>query len=121
MNLSECTSLHQELNLWLSNVKRLNGSRKLYQLCRVYPVKIYSDSSSIACAAFIENKHQMVCHQMLSVTERLQSSTYKELLGIKVAVESFVPVLKHQEVQFLFRFAKCFENLRKRQQEGIFA
>ena len=92
--------LHQELNFWLSNVKRLNGSRKLYQLCRIYPVKFYSDSSSIACAAFIENKHQMVRHQMLSVTERLQSSTYRELFGIKLAVESFGPVLKHQEVQF---------------------
>ena len=100
LNLSGCTGLHQELNFWLSNVKRLNGSRKLYQLCRIYPVNIYSDSSSIACAAFIENKHQMVCHQMLSVTERLQSSTYRELVGIKSAVESFGPILKHQEVQF---------------------
>ena len=63
-------------------------------------MKIYSDSSSIACAAFIENKHQLVCHQMLSITERLQSSTYRELLGIKLAVESFGPVSKHQEVQF---------------------
>ena len=41
-----------------------------------------------------------VCHQILSVTERLKSSTYGELLGIKLAVESFGPVLKHQELQF---------------------
>ena len=62
LDLSECTDLHQELSFWLSNVKRLNSSRKLYQLCRIYTVKIYSDSSSIACAAFLENKRQMVCH-----------------------------------------------------------
>ena len=95
LNLSGCIVCTR-----LSNVKRLNGSRKLYQLCRIYPVKIYSNSSSIACAAFIENKHQMVCHQMLSVTERLQSSSYRELLGIKLAVESFGPVFKHQEIHF---------------------
>ena len=63
-------------------------------------MKIYSGSSSIACAAFIENKHHIVYHQMLSVTERLQSSTYRELLAIKLAVDSFGSVLKHQEVQF---------------------
>ena len=61
---------------------------------------IYSDSRSVACAAFNENKHQMVCHQMFSDDEKLQSSTYRELLGIKLAVESFGPVLKNQEVQF---------------------
>ena len=30
----------------------------------------------------------------------MQSSTYRELLGIKLAVESFGPVLKNQEAQF---------------------
>ena len=120
MNLSECFGLHQELNFWLSNVKHLNGSRKLYQLCRIYTAKIYSDNSLIACAAFIENKHQIVCHQMLSVTERLQSSTYRELLGIKLAVESFGLILKHQ-VQFCSDSQNALRILEKRQQEGIFA
>ena len=41
----------------------------------------------------------MVCHQMFSSTERMQSSTYRELLGIKLAAESFGPVLKNQEIQ----------------------
>ena len=81
-DLSECTGLYQELNFWLSNVDSLNGSCKSYQHCRIYPLEIYSDSSSVACAAFIENMHQMVCHQMFSRTERLQSSTYRELLGL---------------------------------------
>ena len=100
LNLSECTGLHQELHFWFSNVKQLNGRCKFDQQCRIYPLTIYSDSSSVACAAFIENKHQMVCHQMFSDDEKLQSSTYRELLGIKLAVKSFGPVLKNQEVQF---------------------
>ena len=55
----------------------------------------------------------MVCHQMLSVTERLQSSTYRELLGIKLAVESFGPVLKYQEVQFCFDSQNALKILEK--------
>ena len=113
LNLPECTGLHQELNFWLSNVKRPNGSRILYQLCRIYPVKIFPDSSSTTCAAFIENKYQMVCHQMLSVTERLQFSTYGELLGVKLAVESFGPVLKHEEVLFFSDSQNALKILEK--------
>ena len=103
-------------SFWLSN-RRPNGSRKLYQHCRIYPVKIYSDSSSIACAAFIENKHQMVCHQMFSVTESLQSSNYRELLCCGIVWSDF----ETSRGSDLFRFAKCFDDLRQRQQQGIFA
>ena len=57
--------------------------------CRIYPIKVYSDSSSYAGAAFIENQNEAACHRMFSEAEKAQSSTARELMAIDLAVKSF--------------------------------
>ena len=54
LNISGCFGLIQELNYWRTHLRKLNGYRKLDKECRIYPIKVYSDSSSYAAAAFIK-------------------------------------------------------------------
>lgn len=104
INVSKCYGLIKELIYWQHNLSRLNGSCKIDNDCHIYPIKVFSDSSSIACAAFVENEHEMVCHRMFSDSEKLQSSTARELMAIDLAINSFCKVFENKEVQI------CFDN-----------
>lgn len=99
LDISHCTELLQELCYWKSQVRYLNGGCKFHSKSRIYPLKIYSDSSSVASAAFVQNMHQMVCHQMFSDIEKSQSSTYRELMAVDLALNSFGKELQNQEIQ----------------------
>ena len=99
LNISGCFGLIQELNYWRTHLRKLNGYRKLDKECRIYPIKVYSDSSSYAAAAFIENQNEMVCHRMFSDFERTQSSTARELMAIDLAVNSFCKEFTNKKIQ----------------------
>ena len=70
-----------------NNMVPLNG--KVYWSPHSLPVKAtYSDAFNLACGAFIENSNLMF-RQNWSPEESAQSSTWRELKAISLAVEAF--------------------------------
>ena len=71
---------HLELRLWDSNLEKFNKKH-----CFPYPIYnkiIYSDASSYACGALIQNAEQSICHKMFTPEEISSSFTHRELLTI---------------------------------------
>ena len=58
---------------------------------------VYSDASDYACSSFIENEHK-IFHQNWSATEGSQSSTWRELRTVDLAVSAFAPDLQGKKV-----------------------
>ena len=76
-----------EIIFWKNNVVFLNG--KVCWYAQFLPVKItYSDASNSACGAFVENSN-LVFHQNWSPVESAQSSTWRELKAVCLALEVF--------------------------------
>ena len=76
-----------EIIFWKNNVVPLNG--RVYWLPHSLPVKVtYSDASNSACGAFVESSN-LVFHQNWSLEESAQSSTWRELRAVFLAVEAF--------------------------------
>ena len=63
------------------------------------PRFLYSDASDYACSSFIENEHK-IFHQNWSPTEGSQSSTWRELRIVDLALSflSFAPDLQGKKV-----------------------
>lgn len=99
INVSKCSGLIQELIYWQTNLRKLNGHCTFEKECRIYPIKVYSDSSSFAGAAFVENQNEMVCHRMFTESEKKQSSTARELMAIDLAVKSFCTEFSNKAIQ----------------------
>lgn len=76
-----------EIIFWKNNVVPLNV--KICWSPHSLLVKVtYSDASNLACAAFGENSN-LVFHQNWSPEESAQSSTWRELRAVSLAVEAF--------------------------------
>ena len=58
---------------------------------------VYSDASDYACSSFIENEHK-IFHQNWSSTEGSQSSTWRELRTVDLALSAFAPDLQGKKV-----------------------
>jgi hypothetical protein len=84
-----------ELKFWQSNLKFVN--------CRSvtstpsYNKAFFCDASESACAAH-SGDGNMIAHRMFSDSKRAESSTYRELVAIKYALESFLPALHHSRI-----------------------
>ena len=81
-----------ELTFWIDNVDSLNFR------CPWLPFQpparfVYSDASDYACSSFIENEHK-IFHQNWSATEGSQSSTWRELKTVDLALSPFAPDLQ---------------------------
>ena len=113
INISKCTELLSELNYWQNNVRQLSGSRKFDTASRIYPVTVFSDSSSVACAAYIKDQNEMVCHRMFTEEEKCLSSTARELMGIELAVHSFCNQFQNKEIQMCSDSQNAVRILRK--------
>lgn len=79
-----------ELKFWNRNIKLVNSRSFLESVTT--NKSIYSDASSTACGAFIEGTNE-VAHRMFTKAEQETSSTFRELLAIQLAVQSFEPIL----------------------------
>ena len=85
-----------ELTFWIDNVDSLNFR------CPWLPFQpparfVYSDASDYACSSFIENEHK-IFHQNWSATEGSQSSTWRELRTVDLALSAFAPDLQGKKV-----------------------
>ena len=58
---------------------------------------VYSDASDYACSSFIENELK-IFHQNWSATEASQSSTWRELRTVDLALSAFAPDLQGKKV-----------------------
>ena len=87
-----------EFEFWKTNLKQANERYFSTDPC---PSKIiYSDASQGACAAHISGE-DAIAHRMFTANERDESSTYRELVAIKFAVDSFTPLLRGAYVKWL--------------------
>ena len=84
----------------MNSFEKVKWLSKLDKECRTYRIKMYSDSSSFADAAFIENQNEMVNHRMFSDFEITQSSTARELMALNLAVNSFCKEFTNRKRQF---------------------
>ena len=85
-----------ELTFWIDNVDSLNFR------CPWLPFQpparfVYSDASDYACSSFIENEHK-IFHQNWSATEGSQSSTWREIKTVDLALSAFAPDLQGKKV-----------------------
>lgn len=61
---------------------------------------VYSDASAVGCAAFISMNGRAVSHKNWDAIEIKQSSTWRELMCVKHALQSFVHLLKGSLVKW---------------------
>ena len=59
----------------------------------------FSNASETACAAH-SGDGDLIAHRMFTELERAESSTYRELVAIKFALESFEPILQQSRVKW---------------------
>ena len=85
-----------ELTFWIDNVDSLN-LRCPWLPFQPSPRFLYSDASDYACSSFIENEHK-IFHQNWSSTEGSQSSTWRELRTVDLALSAFAPDLQGKKV-----------------------
>ena len=92
VNLKYYEKAVKELIFWKNNFFNKKPLRA-YDLPRTV---IFSDARSFAIGAIFENKSGThTCHKNLTMKERLESSTSRELLVIEYALESFAPLLQN--------------------------
>lgn len=86
-----------EINFWVNNVHSLNG--KVYWGVQSLPVKVsFSDASGSACGAYVQSDSDLVFHQNWSPAESVQSSTWRELKAVCLALEAFASRLTDSKV-----------------------
>ena len=77
----------EELKFWRDNLRSLKGI-PFWQKPFVPSKELFSDASSTGCGAFIKGS-SLICHRNWSTEESLKSSTWRELVTIKFALDSF--------------------------------
>ena len=97
LNLKYCEKAIKELTFWENNINFFNKKPlRAYDLPRTV---IFSDASSFAIGAIFENQSRTyTCHKNLTMKERLESSTWRELLPIQYALKSFAPLLQNTSI-----------------------
>ena len=86
-----------EINFWANNVDSLNG--KVYWRAQSLLVRVsFFDASDSACGAFVESYSELVFHQNWSPEEKVQSSTWRELKAVCLALKAFAGRLSNARV-----------------------
>ena len=84
---------------WKLNACSLNG-RSAWPTESEPSKIVYSDASDYACTSFVKNEGKII-QQNWSPNEREQSSTWKELRAVQLAIELFSHDFKGQQVAWL--------------------
>ncbi|XP_063442628.1 uncharacterized protein LOC134722924 [Mytilus trossulus] len=95
----ECPDcVFNELTFWLNNILRLN--RKHLAGYSFPHVVVYSDASNVAAGAYSIDIDSNIFHQMWTLQESIQSSTWRELQAILLALMSFKNRLRNKCVKW---------------------
>ena len=94
-----------ELNFWIrcihsENIKMLRHTKKK-------SVLVYSDASNIASGAYTLEMNSKVFHLMWKDSEKVMSSTWRELKAIELALASFKGDLHNTEVKWFTDNQSC--------------
>jgi len=87
MSLSNPHEVFSELKFWLDSINGIN-CRKMGTYSKS-SVMIYSDASSLAAGAFSVEVESKIFHKMWTLEESVQSSTWRELKSIELALISY--------------------------------
>ena len=88
-----------ELKFWREQLQNLN-SRSIWRK-QVLPSRVvYSDASAVGCAAFFYMNGKPVSHKNWDAIEMKQSSTWRELVCVKHALQSFANLLNVSHVKW---------------------
>ena len=90
--LSITEDVIEELIFWIDNIAKINGI-PIWPVQTVPTKIVYSDASVVGCASVIDIEGYTF-HQNWSETERLKSSTFRELRTVELALKSFIRELK---------------------------
>ena len=77
-----------ELKFWSAHLQSLN-CRPIWRKPVLPSRVVYSDASDVGCAAFISMKGKPVSHKNWDAVEMRQSSTWRELMCVKHALQGF--------------------------------
>ena len=88
----------QEIDFWLSEITKFNGSHIWSKPSAVRVV--YSDASATGYVGYMVEHGNLIANGEWSPDEAKQSSTWRELRAIKMVLESFQSKLKHERVHW---------------------
>ena len=88
-----------ELRFWREQLCGLN-SRPIWRKPVLPSRVVYSDASAVGCAAVISMNGKPVSHKNWDAIEMKQSSTWRELMCVKHALQSFANLLKGSHVKW---------------------
>jgi ribonuclease HI len=84
-----------KLEFWQCNLQSVNNRSVLSSPSP--HITFYSDASALACAAH-SGDGRMIAYLMFTGVEKAESSTYRELIAIKFALESFESALRNSSI-----------------------
>ena len=105
LNVSVIDSIIPELTFWRQNLRSYN-SRHMKSYCKKNVV-IYSDASNVAGAAYTLGFNGMIFHYMWSSSERIRSSTWREMKALELGLESFSSQLKGKSLKWFTDNQNC--------------
>ena len=88
----------QEIDFWLSEITKFNGSHIWPKPSAVRVV--YSDASATGYGGYMVEHGNLIANGEWSPDEAKQSSTWRELRAVKMVLESFQSKLKHERVRW---------------------
>lgn len=94
-----------ELRFWENNISKLN-SRQLGVYSKS-SVVIYSDASNVAAGAYTVEVESKLFHKMWSVNERAESSTWRELKAIELALSCFKDSFQGKTIKWFTDSQNC--------------
>ena len=80
-----------------------------------------SDASGTCCGSHLDFNGEKVCHREWDFQESQKSSTRRELMAIKFALQSFLPLLKGTYVKWFSDSQTALQNYFRRQYAIRFA
>ena len=94
-----------ELRFWENNISKLN-SRQLGVYSKS-SVVIYSDASNVAAGAYTVEVESKLFHKMCSVNERAESSTWRKLKAIDLALSCFKDSFQGKTIKWFTDSQNC--------------
>ena len=88
-----------ELKFWREHLRSLN-CRPIWRKPVLPSRVVFSDASAVGCAAFISINGKPVSHRNWDAIEMRQSSTWREFMCVKHALQGFSHLLKGNYVKW---------------------
>ena len=88
----------EQLSFWLENIEYVNGCTFKHRPTTTQMV--FSDASQDGYGGFTVHKLQrLICSGKFTASEMKESSTYREILAVKLVLQSYGKMLNNQEIQ----------------------